>query len=263
MKEIKAKYIGNLRYWINDEFFDAGQTGYVIDHIHNFYIFYPDNIPNSSHVLHKNDIEIIGEYPLKLKVKYIGPTTNEVGIEGINTPQYGETGFILDTCIKYESYMFYPEFDSHISYHVLSKYLEKVDQPKAEKTCTTKQTEYPKKAVYISKVIDPRQVNKFNNGQPGKITFDPSHPSRYIFTPQFMPENSCYVLPENIMIVEDILSNDKQRFLDELMAQIIIAGGRKFNTKELGEMKLIDLMNLIYPNNIILKAEVKGYPDLI
>jgi len=49
------------------------------------------------------------------------------------------------------------------------------------------------------------------------------------------------------------------RFLEELMAHIILVGGRKIEPAELKEMKLGELIDLITPNGLILSVEPRNY----
>ena len=50
------------------------------------------------------------------------------------------------------------------------------------------------------------------------------------------------------------LKYKKEEFLEKLMARIILAGGRRVEPSELKEMKLGNLMDLIYPNMIELDS---------
>lgn len=50
-------------------------------------------------------------------------------------------------------------------------------------------------------------------------------------------------------------AQEKSRFLDELMAYIIIAGGARIGTETLAQKPLGDLLDMIYPNGIKLKID--------
>lgn len=50
--------------------------------------------------------------------------------------------------------------------------------------------------------------------------------------------------------LEKICLQERNRFVDELQAHIVLAGGRKIRTKELKEMTLDSILKFVYPNAI-------------
>lgn len=58
------------------------------------------------------------------------------------------------------------------------------------------------------------------------------------------------------------LSYDSKRFLEVLMANIIIAGGRRIEPDKLSEMTIGEVLSMCGPNGVVISSKFIGHADL-
>jgi len=54
---------------------------------------------------------------------------------------------------------------------------------------------------------------------------------------------------------EDMIEIEKQNFLQKLRAYIVLAGGRMFEEKELGELSFKEILSILYSNDLRLAID--------